>query len=869
MDKKIFETIGRFFVRRAKLCLAVIGVLTVFFALGITRIQIHLGNESFVSTGSDVYKNTVTYEENFGGDGVYVLLEAPRDQLISRETAQTILAFTSKAKQIPQITGSIDYVDLLNELLESDLSVSMFGSGNLENAGLAQAIQQEISREDMLAIQQQMQQSLTPDQHQQIGAYSQSLLTEAQMQEMGAMLAQLGAPPTAEQQQQALQAVLTAEQHEAISLYTQSILTADQLAAMQAAVIQALPKVEEWSTETLQAVVFSDNGRVPDALGLLLPENGQYVLINLTTASGLDMEDSESMMKDLKALVRDTGLDDGMTVMLAGNHSIYGDIKGEVMGSMILMLVLSVVLMVVALYVVFPVRRRLTSLVCVLVGLIWTFGFMGWSGIPVSIATMATLPIIIGLGTDFGVQFHNRYEEEFKANGFDAEKAIINASRHIGPAVGIAVVLMAFSFLTMLLSKSPMMQQFGVVLAFGAVVCYVVEMILIFSLFALTDRKGKTVKTREISETKLSRFLYGYSGVVRKIALPILIVVVLLSGVGFWSDHKIKTETNMFIMIPQDMEGLIHSRELQEIAGSTLYLTFLAEGDDMTDQDVLAWLSAFGDRIKQNFDGVEGVTTLATALDMIGGEAGPSNPEEIRLAIDGLPPSMTRTLISSDHRYASIQVQIDPDIPSADQLVMLDDILALADAPAGVNVVPAGSTVLAVVGVDNISANTTLIKVLGVAILLVGLFLIYRRVKLAVFPILPIVFVLGFTPLVLLSLGLDYNPLTIALSCLVLGIGTEFTVLVMERYKEELDHGLSEAEAIRIAISKVGQAITASGLTVIIGFSTLLFVDFPVLREFGMTTLIDTTLCLLFALTILPALIFIFGRKKKRMERGS
>src|SRR5690606_18111686 len=125
-------------------------------------------------------------------------------------------------------------------------------------------------------------------------------------------------------------------------------------------------------------------------------------------------------------------------------------------------------------------------------------------------------------------------------------------------------------------------------------------------------------------------------------------------------------------------------------------------------------------------------------------------------------------------------------------LALLERITEMADAPAGVTLAPAGATVLAAVGVDNISANTNLIKVVGVLILLVGLILVYRRIKLAVFTVAPIVFVLGFTPLVLLMLGLDYNPLTIALSCLVLGIGTEFTVLVMERYKEELEHGLDE-----------------------------------------------------------------------------
>ncbi|MBJ8205957.1 MMPL family transporter, partial [Bacillus cereus] len=109
---------------------------------------------------------------------------------------------------------------------------------------------------------------------------------------------------------------------------------------------------------------------------------------------------------------------------------------------------LAIILMIVVLFFVFPVRRRIISLGFVLIGLIWTFGFMGWAGIPITLATMATLPIIIGLGTDFGVQFHNRYEEEFKNSQFDAELAIRNAVRHIGPGVGIAVAV-SYTHLTL------------------------------------------------------------------------------------------------------------------------------------------------------------------------------------------------------------------------------------------------------------------------------------------------------------------------------------------------------------------------------------------------------------------------------------
>ncbi|WP_238162356.1 MMPL family transporter [Cohnella sp. AR92] len=54
-------------------------------------------------------------------------------------------------------------------------------------------------------------------------------------------------------------------------------------------------------------------------------------------------------------------------------------------------------------------------------------------------------------------------------------------------------------------------------------------------------------------------------------------------------------------------------------------------------------------------------------------------------------------------------------------------------------------------------------------------------------------------------------------------------------------------------------------MTVVVGFSTLIFVNFPALRDFGVTTVIDTLLSLICALTILPALIVLF-RKRERAK---
>lgn len=861
--EKLFEKIGDFIIRHSKQNIIAILVLTLFFSLGLSKLELKMGNDVFVDSQSEIYKNTVVYQKSFGGDGIYLLINGDRDDLISQSTAREIVRFTDEALKIKDITGSTNYISLMNELLSSN-NFSLTFSNNSSSSDLETALMNAISDNDKKYIETSMKESLTEDQIQKIQEYTQKQLSQEQLQQLNTEMAKLKQPPMANQHSDTMQSILTKEQHEAIERYTKQILTENQQKSIQKQVIKALPAVQDMSNDLLRKIVFSDNGKVPSQLKQLIPENGKHILIELSTSDNTDISTYVRINKELGTLIKESHFGANLTIKTAGVPLILGDVQDEVISTMALMLSLAVVLMIVVLFLVFPVRRRIISLGFVLIGLIWTFGFMGWAGIPITLATMATLPIIIGLGTDFGVQFHNRYEEEFR-NNYDGDTAVKNAIKHIGPAVGIAVIIMALSFLTMYLSKAPMMQQFGLTLALGVLFCYFVEILLMFSTFKLLDQKRKDVQYQLKEDAWLSRFLGNYAGWVSKVALPILTISIVLSASGFSVEHKIPAESNIMKMIPQDMKALQGTSYLQEVIGSTTYITLLVEANDITEPDVMNWMYEFSEKVEKQYREVTAVTTLPSLLMQLSGtDTLPKEQAQVQEAVSNLPASIAEKVVSENHQYATIQFAVNPDLSSADQFKLMKKITDEIQAPDGIRVNPAGAQVMMLYGIDNIGANSTLMKVAGLAIIFIGLLVVYRRIKHAIFPLIPIILVLGFSPGTLKLLGMSYNPLTTALSCLVLGIGTEFTILIMERFREEESKGLDSREAIKVSLSKVGQAIMASGLTVIGGFSTLIFVSFPILRDFGITTVIDTLYSLISALTILPVLIVLFRKRNKK-----
>src|SRR5690625_7272878 len=93
---------------------------------------------------------------------------------------------------------------------------------------------------------------------------------------------------------------------------------------------------------------------------------------------------------------------------------------------------------------------------------------------------------------------------------------------------------------------------------------------------------------------------------------------------------------------------------------------------------------------------------------------------------------------------------------------------------------------------------------LGMGLVFFSLLLIYRHPIKAFLPLLPIIFIVGWSGLAMYFLDVSYTPLTATLGALIIGIGTEFTVLVMERFYEEREKGYQGQEAIQT--TKIGRA---------------------------------------------------------------
>ena len=95
---------------------------------------------------------------------------------------------------------------------------------------------------------------------------------------------------------------------------------------------------------------------------------------------------------------------------------------------------------------------------------------------------------------------------------------------------------------------------------------------------------------------------------------------------------------------------------------------------------------------------------------------------------------------------------------------------------------------------------------------------------------------------------------------MTIGVASEYTILIMERYQEERDLGRDVYEAIQTSVSKIGTAITVSGMTTLLGFSALLLSSFNMIKNFGLVTVITVGFSLAGAIFVMPAILSLMSR---------
>jgi RND superfamily putative drug exporter len=225
--------------------------------------------------------------------------------------------------------------------------------------------------------------------------------------------------------------------------------------------------------------------------------------------------------------------------------------------------------------------------------------------------------------------------------------------------------------------------------------------------------------------------------------------------------------------------------------------------------------------------------------------------------------------LSSDRRAR--QAVIELDLPSgstgAEATKTVADIRkAIADvgAPPGLAMHLTGNAAEAIDQQAQQTKTQKLTELLSVLFIIILLFVTFRAALAPIVALLPSgVALIAVEPVIAASahLGVKVSDLTpILLVVVMLGAGTDYGLFLIFRVREEIRRGLTTHDAVAFSLAKVGESITFSGLTVIAALSTVVIATFGLYKGFGPALAIGIAMALLANLTLLPALLAIFGK---------
>jgi uncharacterized protein len=614
-------------------------------------------------------------------------------------------------------------------------------------------------------------------------------------------------------------------------------------------------------------------------------------------------------------------LQHGESYLLTGEPVIVADLNNSITHSIELLLVAVLLVMAGTLGLIFSGRPRLLPLGVAVLAAALTFGALSLVGASLTMASIAVLPVLVGLAVDYAIQFQSRVEEAYaqaqgpgtaegpdlaegpgpeqgpeQAERPDRVAVIAHTAAVGGPTLATAAAASAAAILVLALSPVPMVRGFGVLLVVGvgiALFCALTvgSAVLVLPRGAARPRGGPVQAPGAeplLAAWRGARELLLDNPVNRLVAKVALVVAVrrpgrvlavglALAALGWGLDTQTRVETDITKLVPQNLSSLQSLAVLEKTTGVGGEIDLMVRGQDLAKPATIEWMRAYEAEILKRFGYSSAggcrrarlcpafsLTDLFQSQTATSGAPAKLTQAEVSGLLRAIPPYFSQDVVTANRRVATLAFGIRL-TGLAQQERLIESMRSSLHPPAGVTAQLVGLPVLAARSGAQVASPwrrilTLIAGLAAVALVLLIAFRGDRRRALA--PLVPIVLATGWSALILFCVRVPLNPMSVTLGALVIAISTEFSVLLSERHRQERLAGHDTVEALRRSYRHTGAAVAASGVTAIAGFGVLALSDIRMLRDFGLVTLIDLSVSLLGVLIALPAALVIAERSQ-------
>ncbi|AQS94156.1 transporter [Polaribacter sp. BM10] len=522
-------------------------------------------------------------------------------------------------------------------------------------------------------------------------------------------------------------------------------------------------------------------------------------------------------------------------------------------------------------------RATFITLLVVLIGVIWAFGFIGLFRYEITVLSALIPPLIIVIGVPNAVFLINKYQQEIKKHGQQA-KALQRVISKIGNATLMTNITTASGFATFVFVKSNLLREFGILASVNIISIFILALLIIpiiYSFMPLPKKKHLNHLERKWIENVVN----WMEKMVKNQRITIYFATVIVIVLGIIGVYKIRVSGSLIEDMPKKMDFYKDIRFFEKEFGGIMPLEILI--DTKKDKGVMK-LSTLK-KMEELNETIETFPELSKPISVVNlvkyskqayykGNPRyyqlPTNQEQSYIFSytknSNSDAGMLKTFVDSTGRYARITTFM-KDI-GTDKMDIIQERLKAVIAkefPEDKYTVSLTGKALVFIKGTNYLINNLVIS-LSLAILLIAIFMawMFRSPQMILISLIPNMLPLLITAGLMGFLDIPIKPSTILVFSIAFGISVDDTIHFLAKYRQELIANKWKIKpSVYAALRETGVSMFYTSIVLFFGFLVFTLSSFGGTIALGGLVSVTLLLAMVSNLLLLPSLLLTFEKK--------
>ncbi len=620
--------------------------------------------------------------------------------------------------------------------------------------------------------------------------------------------------------------------------------------------------------------------RAPQLKGRLISADGRYLLVVVT------FEDNLTKHKDLQAAVEGVSkralartLPDSVHVSLGGLPVVRTRLVDQIRKDQRILIPCTLLACLLVLVLSFRwVPAVALPLLTVAITALWLLGGMAVWGEPLNVLNNILPALVIIIGLNESVHFIGRYAEEYQRDS-DRKQALVRTFRAMGPACLMTTLTSAIGMAALLVSRTEMLQRFGLVGACGLLLAYVVTILLVPAALSLLSLPPRQTQRRQDRGT-LAAIIARVCTTALRSPWWVLAGTLLISAGAGYASTKVVVDSALLDQFPKTDPVYVSTQVLEKkfegVRPLELVLTspkagrFLEPALLAKVSSIAKWAAAQRGVLRV-YAPAEPLSQVWSALS--GRKLDTNDALRSSTQVDALvrilyerQPRLLSPLMTRDAKSVRVRIRLaDIGSKATGQFVerLEKKVASALGAYKDVKLEVGGDAQVSSRGLEavvtDLSGSVTVAALLIFA-LLATLLGDPRLAALAVPPnLVPQVWTMAWMAM----RGIPLNASTAIIFSLSIGLAVDGGIHLLSRFQEERARGMLVSLSIIRAVRGAGRSIVVSSLALILGFSTMFLSNFVPVQRFAELVVVSMTGCLVATLVLQPVLLHLFAARKR------